>query len=70
MDIRNSAEYQGMNTFAAVGIIESEDCVEECELLAAWQYLYDVEAYKWLQGFYGRTMESLLAQGILTEREE
>jgi hypothetical protein len=69
MDIRNSAEYQAMNAFNAVMIIESEDCPNECEELAAWQYLFDVGAYTWLQGFYGRRMQELLDNGIINRKE-
>ncbi len=48
----------------AEGFCEGEGATEE-EQIEAWQYLHDSShAYK-LQGWYGRTAQDLLKQGII-----
>ena len=55
-----------MDTYQAVSIIEGfsgEDHTEE-EILQAWQALIDSGLVWRLQGFYGRTAQYLLDNGI------
>ena len=33
------------------------------DTLSLFQYIYETEAYKWLQGSYGRTLEALIQEG-------
>ncbi len=62
--------YQNMNTYHACEIAEGfgdgEDPTQE-EQRAAWQYLFDQKAYMHLQGFYGRTMKSMLENGFIIQ---
>ena len=60
-----------MDTYLAVSIIEGfsgEDHTEE-EILQAWQALIDSGLVWRLQGFYGRTAQYLLDQGICSMPE-
>jgi hypothetical protein len=55
-----------LDNFTAVGIaegfIEAED---EEQVIAAWQHLHDTGLAYQLQGFFGRTAQSLLEQGVI-----
>jgi len=55
-----------MDNYTAVGIaegfIETDD---EGEFLAAWQYLVDTGLCWSLQGWFGRTAEGLIQNGII-----
>ena len=42
--------------------IESSDPEEQ---LSAWQELYDTGIYKGMQGWYGRTIQQLINQGLI-----
>ena len=55
-----------MNDYKATGLAEGWiDTSDEDEIIEAWQYLhYTGLAYK-LQGWFGRTAQSLLEQGII-----
>jgi len=55
-----------MDTYTATGIIEGWiPCEDEDKVLEAWQYLHDTrQGYK-LQGWFGRTLKSLLDAGII-----
>ena len=44
----------------AEGFCEGENATEE-QQLTAWQYIYDTKLWQSLQGFYGRTIESLIS---------
>ena len=35
------------------------------DTLSLFQYIYETEAYKWLQGSYGRTLSSLIDEGYI-----
>ena len=35
------------------------------ETLSLFQYIYETEAYKWLQGSYHRTLEVLIQEGYI-----
>ena len=57
-----------MDTFTAVGLAEGFiEADSEQQIIEAWQTLHDTGlAYK-LQGFFGRTAQDLIAQGVLSE---
>ena len=48
----------------AEGFCEGENATEE-QQLTAWQYIYDTKLWQSLQGFYGRTIESLISNGAI-----
>jgi|TARA_B100000902_G_scaffold389825_1_gene437648 hypothetical protein len=43
---------------------ESDDITED-EFLQLFQEIYDTQAWKWLQGHYGRTLSALAEQGLI-----
>jgi len=55
-----------MNNFDAVGIAEGfiETDSEE-QVLEAWQYLHDTRLGYQLQGFFGRTLNQLINEGLI-----
>jgi hypothetical protein len=55
-----------MDNFNAVGIAEGFIEGTEEEQIAAWQYLHDTGLAYQLQGFFGRTAQSLLRQGVIS----
>ena len=59
--INNITDYQ------AVGLAEGFEEGTEEQTIEAWQYLHDTGlAYK-LQGWFGRTAQSLIEQGVIYE---
>ena len=69
MDYRETEFYKSMTPYTACayaeGFCEGEGASEE-ELRTAWQYIKDTGLWKSLQGFYGRTVHSLLEQGVIS----
>ena len=57
-----------MDTYTAVGLAEGFiEADSEQQIIEAWQTLHDTGlAYK-LQGFFGRTAQNLIAQGVISE---
>ena len=59
-----------MDDYTAVGLaegfIESDD---KKEIIRAWQHLINTGLVNKLQGFFGRTAESLIEQGICKPKE-
>lgn len=55
-----------LDAYTAVGLAEGfiESNSEE-EVIAAWQYIYDNDLWQGLQGWFGRTVNDLLKQGII-----
>tara|TARA_Y100001938_G_C8036490_1_gene403632 strand:+ start:866 stop:1036 length:171 start_codon:yes stop_codon:yes gene_type:complete len=41
------------------------DIITEDEFLQLFQEIYDTQAWKWLQGHYGRTLSALTEQGLI-----
>jgi len=56
---------KGMTQFDAVGIAEGFIEATREEQVQAWQYLHDSGLAYRLQGFFGRTAQSLIEQGII-----
>ena len=55
-----------MTSYLATGLAEGFEEGTEKEIIAAWQYLHDTKlAYK-LQGWFGRTAQQLIKEGIIT----
>jgi hypothetical protein len=56
-----------MTIFEATMIAEGQqDAVDEEEYAAAWQLLHDTGVAYQLQGWFGRTAQTLLDAGIIT----
>jgi hypothetical protein len=57
-----------MDTFTAVGIAEGWlDTDSEEEILEAWQTLVDTGLAWKLQGWFGRTAQSLIEEGLIND---
>lgn len=69
MSIRETVAYKELDSSLAVGRAEGFEEGTEEEQLAAWQYIYDKGLYRGLQGFFGRTCESLLRAGLIKKGE-
>jgi hypothetical protein len=52
--------------YRAVGICEGFIDADEQQVIEAWQYLHDTGLAYQLQGFFGRTAQQLLEQGIIS----
>jgi hypothetical protein len=56
-----------LDDYLAIGLAEGFEQGTKQEIIAAWQYLYDTGlAYK-LQGWFGRTVNDLIEQGIINK---
>ena len=56
-----------MDSYQAVGIAEGFiEAENEEQVIAAWQYLHDTRIGYGLQGFFGRTLNQLLDEGVIT----
>lgn len=63
--IRESEEYKKLNEYDAIMICEGVDEVDsEEEVIAAWQKIIDSGLVNSLQGFFGRTAQNLIDNGI------
>jgi hypothetical protein len=57
-----------MDTFTAVGLAEGYiEADSEQQIIEAWQTLHDTGLAYRLQGFFGRTAQDLIAQGVISE---
>lgn len=54
-----------MNTFDAVGIAEGFIEADQDQIIEAWQYLHDTGLAYQLQGWFGRTAQQLISEGII-----
>lgn len=56
-----------LTTYRAVGLAEGFEEGTEEEVIEAWQYLHDTgHAYN-LQGWFGRTAQYLIKEGIIND---
>ena len=56
-----------MDTYNAVGLAEGFiEAESEEQVIEAWQYLHDTRIGYGLQGFFGRTLQHLLDEGIIS----
>ena len=57
-----------MNNYMAVGLAEGFEEGTEEQIIEAWQYLHNTGlAYK-LQGWFGRTAQRLIQEGVIDEQ--
>lgn len=57
-----------MDTYTAVGLAEGFiEADSEQQIIEAWQTLHDTGLAYRLQGFFGRTAQDLIAQGVISE---
>ena len=55
-----------MDNFEAIGLAEGFiEAKSEEQVISAWQHLHDTGLAYSLQGWFGRTAQSLLEQGII-----
>jgi len=68
MNLRNRKSYKELTPYLATaraeGFCEGKGATES-EQLCAWQYLVDVGLVWKLQGFFGRTANALIENGII-----
>jgi len=56
-----------MDSYRAVGIAEGFiECEDEDTIIEAWQYLHDTKIGYGLQGFFRRTLNQLLDEGVIS----
>ena len=57
-----------MNNYEATGLAEGFIEAESKEqIIEAWQHLHDTRLAYSLQGWFGRTAQNLIAEGIINE---
>jgi hypothetical protein len=57
-----------MDSYNAVGIAEGfVEAESEEQVIEAWQYLHDTRIGYGLQGWFGRTLNQLLDEGVITQ---
>ena len=62
----NQTTEETFDDFTAIGIAEGFiDCESEDDMVKAWQHLVDTGLAWSLQGWFGRTANSLIEQGII-----
>lgn len=70
MNYRETKFYKSLSSYSAIeyaeGFGDGENATEE-EQLTAWQYIWDKGLWRGLQGFFGRTVHSLIEQGIIAK---
>ena len=60
-----------MDLYRATGLAEGWiPTDDEDEIIEAWQYLHDTGLAYQLQGWFGRTAQDLLNNGIITNNNE
>ena len=69
-NLRNTKFYKNLTSYMATavaeGFCEGEGATEEQQLIA-WQYLHDTRLAYQLQGFFGRTAQALIEEGLIKE---
>ncbi len=70
--IRKTKAYKELTSYLAVaraeGFCEGEEATRQ-EQIAAWQYIVDRGLLAGLQGWFGRTANSMIEQGIISPRK-
>jgi len=68
---RNTKAYKEMNSYNACAIAEGFYLGQptEQDKAAAWQYIVDSGLTSVLQGWYGRTAQSLIEEGIIKSKK-
>jgi hypothetical protein len=57
-----------MDAYTATGLAEGFiPADDEQQIIDAWQYLHDTGLAYQLQGFFGRTAQDMVAQGLISE---
>ena len=60
-----------MDSYRATGLAEGWiPTDDEDQIIEAWQYLHDTGLAYQLQGWFGRTAQGLLNEGIITDNNE
>lgn len=54
-----------MNSYRAVALAEGFEEGTQDEIVQAWQYLHDSRLAYQLQGWFGRTVQHLIEEGII-----
>tara|TARA_R110002012_G_scaffold135667_1_gene289602 strand:+ start:174 stop:359 length:186 start_codon:yes stop_codon:yes gene_type:complete len=58
-----------MTRYEAIGIAEGfVEADSEKKIIEAWQYLVDTNLAWTLQGYFGRTANALIEEGIINEK--
>lgn len=66
MSIRETKEYKEMTSYSATAYAEGfEEAENEEQVTAAWQYLHDTGLAYQLQGWFGRTAQRLIGEGVI-----
>ena len=70
-NIRNTKSYKEMNSYNACAIAEGFYLGQPTKQdeIAAWQYIVDSGLTKVLQGWYGRTAQSLIKNKIIKPKK-
>ena len=56
-----------MNTYDAIGLCEGfVEAESEDQIIEAWQYLHDTGLAYRMQGWFGRTAQAMIAEGVIT----
>lgn len=55
-----------MDVFTAAQIAEGLEEADDAQIVEAWQTLHDTGVAYQLQGWFGRTAQDLVAQGIIS----
>jgi len=56
-----------MNTYDAIGLAEGfVEAESEEQVIEAWQYLHDTGLAYRMQGWFGRTAQALIEQGVIS----
>lgn len=70
VNLRNKKEYKNMTIYSATayaeGFLEGKG-VTKVRKLIAWQWLHDTGNAYSLQGWYGRTAQALINEGLIEE---
>ena len=56
-----------LDAYTATGIAEGWIETDEDQQIAAWQYLHDTGLAYRLQGWFGRTAQDLLRNGVISD---